>query len=268
MFRPQNVLRREPQSIQELQSCCRELATWARRSAEQLALGGSSDESARRFRVLAEALDRAVQIASAPAPLSDSGQASPWVLDSGEDPVASVPGAPDLPRTGLHGRSEDLPVEELLTFLAAQGKTGVLLVNSGAETFRIELVCGDVVHAASSHAPAGQRLGDLLVERGALTRQQLEAFLKTRGEDGSRANSLLGSALLDAELVSPDLLAKALTAQVQHVFRRLFVARRSTYSFHEGPSLPRGQRVRLNTTHLLLDGARERDESQRGGAAA
>jgi hypothetical protein len=274
MSRPPSALLRLPQSIQEIHACCRELATWARTTAEQLRISDEHSPSVHRFLAVAKGLDRVADLTTVSPGTTAAGEgetgadgAPAWILDPDDNGAAIAISALETTRTGLHGRSQDLPVEELMTFLAAQGKTGVLLVNAGAETFRIEFVGGDVVHAASSHAPAGVRLGEFLVENGALTRPQLEAFLKTRADDHSRTTSLLGSALLDAQLVTPAALAQALTAQVQYVFRRLFAAKRSNYSFHEGPSLQRGQRVRLNTTHLLLDVARERDESARVRAA-
>ncbi|MEO0649988.1 MAG: DUF4388 domain-containing protein [Planctomycetota bacterium] len=159
----------------------------------------------------------------------------------------------------LRGSSAVVELPEVLELLASQGKTGILEVETETEEITIHLREGKLVHAASNGAPEGDRLGDLLVSMGFVSRDRLSAFLK--GFAGS--GRLLGEVLATGSVVSPEELQAALAEQVQRLFHRIFQARGSRYRFTPSDvDSGRFQRVDLGLRFLLFESARHLDETR------
>ena len=154
----------------------------------------------------------------------------------------------------LSGLAESFQTPDLIGFLSAQKKTGVLEIVTADEVFLLELLDGDIVHAQSDHTPTGQRLGDILVDRHSVDRDALEKARKQT--PGPR----LGATLVQDGLVSQENLLKALETQIQQLFQRLFNAPMKSFSFWNGPPIYADEKLRLNATSLLLEGARISDE--------
>ncbi|MEZ6016958.1 MAG: DUF4388 domain-containing protein [Planctomycetota bacterium] len=162
------------------------------------------------------------------------------------------------------GTTDVLSIPDLIGFFQVQSKTGVLEIEHKSENFRLEFEKGSLLHAASSKSPRGERLGEILVRRGAITEAHLAAFLSNlqRGER-------LGSALLRLEGISEADLAAAIEAQVLGIFVRLAKLPGCTFTFREGAvDGALAGRVRHNVTRLLLDSARQLDEAEDQRASA
>jgi len=165
----------------------------------------------------------------------------------------------------LFGQGTVVPIPELIGFLGTVGKSGILRISAAEEMYVLEFHKGDIVHGEASGAPEGHRLGDLLVAQGAIDRDTLEA---ARGQEPSWR---LGRLLLERNLIQKEHLTTALRAQIQWLFNRLFRAESRSFTFWSGPPLCAEAGVRLNTTSLLLEGARFSDEIEdelRSSAAA
>ena len=203
--------------------------------------GGDSDEPVTFLKRLARGLAR-----------KEDGE----ILEEGDDHEL-----PDLrrPATGLQGNTWTFSLPELVGFLAASRKTGVLWVDGPDENFLLGMVEGQLVHAASSATPEGLRLGEILVELGFLTARQLERFLSS--EEG--AELLSGESLLKSGMISEEELHTALTVQVQELFHRLLETRNSIFRFREGMQISVAHHVFLNTTQLILESARVKDELEK-----
>jgi hypothetical protein len=147
-----------------------------------------------------------------------------------------------------------VPIPELVGFLGTLGVKGILRVETKREQFVVEFHDGQISHAEGTRGRRGQRLGDLLVTQGAIERPVLEEVL-TR-EPGWR----LGCKLVEEELITKAQLVRALQAQIQLLFCRLFREEARSYTFWSGPSIWGEQGVRLNSTSLLLESARVADE--------
>lgn len=180
-----------------------------------------------------------------------------------ESPVDRAPAperaaSADTDRAVLRGSSDVISVADLLEWLGAFEKTGVLEIETPKETITIELRNGRLVHAMTNRAATGERLGDILVRLGYVTEQHLEAFV--RGFVGS--GRPLGEVLESGALVTADQLATALTEQVQRVFLRLFSAERVTYTFRMQDEVHAvgNQKVELGLRQLLFESARITDE--------
>lgn len=157
---------------------------------------------------------------------------------------------------GLQGTSWTISIPELIGFLANGRKTGVLWVHSPTETFLLQIREGGLLHATSDRTPEGQRLGEILVARGALAQEELDHKLAEPKEDAR----MLGHELVREGRISEEALLEALGAQIQGLFTRLLNARNSVFRFQEGLELLVEHHVRLNVNALLLESARRCDE--------
>jgi len=257
-----------------LQFSCRRLAREAR------TLGRSLDQNGAVAREVEQHLAKAAQMIQAtmgqlgPVPPTDQ-DLSPFAFGSSawshKSPLAEFKAPQDSSpgphhKLALRGSATLVALPDLLTFLCSIKKTGVLLVDAIDERFAVELREGDIVHAHSDCAPAGERLGDVLVEQGVITQVDLDALLagrsKTRGEDR------LGTRLIERGYGSTEQLLAALEVQIRRLFHRLFTTVATELVFWEGPCVWGEDGMRLNATKLLLDGARAMDESSRHGEVA
>ena len=171
--------------------------------------------------------------------------------------VATIPEGEGVPH--LSGSSAVVALTEVLELLASQGKTGIMEVDTGKEQITLHLRHGKLVHASSDGAPEGDRLGDLLVSMGFVTRDRLTSFLQ--GFAGS--GRLLGEILATGSVVSAEELQAALAEQVQRQFNRLFEAADARYRFTPA-DVDSGefQRVDLGLRFLLFESARHLDQSR------
>jgi hypothetical protein len=158
-------------------------------------------------------------------------------------------------RPALQGHSRLISIPQILDFLASLGRTGTLEVVTLAETFKIVLDDGQVVHGESDHAPQGALLGDILVAQAALPAPALASFLKSNPDP----HNFIGAALVDAGKVTHDQLQRALETQVRQLFVRLFASESATYSFYDAALEDLPHRVRMNTPTLLLESAVQTD---------
>jgi hypothetical protein len=185
----------------------------------------------------------------------------------------STPSAPTSAPASLARRSDDkppsekhklalrvygqfLPAPDLIGFLSTYHRTGILEVEAPGELFLVEFEEGDIVHAQSNHMPDGQRLGDVLVSKGYIDREALE---KARRENPT---GRLGEILLGRALVDKTQLLGALQTQIQLLFNRMFEAPTTRFTFWAGPPMRADEKLRLNATSLLLEGARASDEAK------
>jgi len=169
------------------------------------------------------------------------------------EPSAGVPPTPNH-TLALRGHHQMIATPDLVTFLSAQRKSGVLEVVTELELFILEFDNGDIVHAQSNRTPEGQRLGDILVSRGVIDRAALEQVM--RSTSGVR----VGEQLIAMQLVPREQFVDALRRQIQWLFQRLFEQPSQRFTFWSGAPIHADSNVRLNATALLLDGARAFDE--------
>ena len=163
-----------------------------------------------------------------------------------------------VPHQGLQGNSWTIPLPDLVGFLASARKTGVLWVHAPNENFLIELRNGMLLHATSDDSPPGERLGEVLVSLGFVSRDKIEFHQRTARDDDP---VLLGEALEKKGIITHAQLKAALTEQVQRLFHRLLETQNAIFRFQEGVQLMISQHVELNITQLLLESARFQDEA-------
>lgn len=163
------------------------------------------------------------------------------------------------------GDTDVLSIPELIGFFQLQAKTGVLTIESETEEFILEYLRGELIHACSTSAPIGERLGEILVRLGHITERQLDLLLV-----GKSDAEKLGQLMRRGEVISEEILSHALQIQVQNIFHRMCEMTGCRFSFREGLEGEPRARVRYNITRLLLQSARQKDEdsireAQQGG---
>lgn len=154
----------------------------------------------------------------------------------------------------LKGTSPEFAIPSLFQFLERNAKTGVLRLTMSGENIEFEIVDGEIVHAVTDRRPEEERLGSLLVARGAISREQLDEFLAKA--DGRT----MGEAMNADQLVSMEDLQGALSQQIQMLFSRVFATTEASFAFYEGTRRQRELPARCNVVQLLLESARVKDE--------
>ncbi|MCC6409384.1 MAG: DUF4388 domain-containing protein [Planctomycetes bacterium] len=195
--------------------------------------------------------------ASGTAPADGSVDASNDA-SAAADPAACGEAAPVAAAApALCGHSSVLAVPEVLGLLANLHKSGMFTVWNEHDAFRIRLLRGTVVSAQATSSEHRLLLGRILVDHGALTEEALHAFVERMPAPKRR----LGDALVEAGLIERATLESAIQFQAQRVFHSAYDLRDAWYRFDVERDEPAHERG-LSVTHLLLESARMRDETE------
>lgn len=163
---------------------------------------------------------------------------------------------------GIRGSTEAIAVSDLVAMLSSLRKTGTLTLQGREVMFVFEFQDGAVVHAVTNRMQPDMRLGTILVAQNLITEEQLEQNLVV----SAVGREMLGAQLVRSETVSATDLRAALEVQVRRIFDAAFDLENARFEFEEGNLSSIAQRVSLNTTHLLLEAARQADERRRAEA--
>lgn len=260
------------ETLRELSRGCRSLAnrsnTIADLAGTDAALGVYSHQSRVFANHLSEALgsiesmleEREEGQGLGPSPLRlealDIKGASGNLMSSGKlpNPEGTIRKQPSL-----QGSSTFISVADLIGFLGTLASSGTLKVSTLDEAFALVFEEGRLTHAVSDNAPEGGRLGDILVEQGALSEMRLKSFL-LRNKASRRK---LGEALMMEEQVTERELLDALEEQVRRLFVRLFEADGATFEFVDGACPEESIAIKMCVQGLLLESAVAADHSQR-----
>jgi serine/threonine protein kinase len=160
-------------------------------------------------------------------------------------------------RMALEGKLEDVSLADVCQLLAMGRKTGCLTVSDRSSFGQVYFQDGRVT---SAHALSrSDRLGDLLVRRGALTREELSQAMEYQARHPGLP---LGRAIAEMELLDREALGHLIELHVSEAVYHLFTWERGTFHFEPG-ALPHGAGaipVSIHTEGLLLEGARRVDE--------
>lgn len=154
---------------------------------------------------------------------------------------------------GLRGTLSTLPLPELLRELQTAEAKGILSLTSDQVKKALFFKDGQVVFATSN--VAGDRLGEVLLREGKITKEQNELSLRALSK-GKRQ----GRVLVEMEALSPDDLWTGVQAQVQEIVLGVFEWGEGQFHFEESP-LPERERITvdLDVTALVLEGLRRLD---------
>jgi hypothetical protein len=133
-------------------------------------------------------------------------------------------------------------------------RSGILHFTRGEERRSVSLHQGRIVNANTNVEE--DRLGEILVRRGVLTRSDLDAALEIAFQQGTR----LGHVLQQLGILDADRLDDALAAHVRQVLGKVFSWSDGAYAFEEGDD-PAGSPLRnLPTPQVILEAARQLED--------
>ncbi len=158
----------------------------------------------------------------------------------------------------LEGTIKDFGLPDIFQLIGLQRKTGLLQLNSGQESVTIAFESGMVVSAESSQKRLEDRLGNVLVKQGKLTREQLEESLQTQRATLQR----LGHVVVGLNYITPEDLRDALQVQVSQIVYKVFRWREGEYHFAptEQVDYDRENFTPMSADFILMEGIRMVDE--------
>jgi len=156
----------------------------------------------------------------------------------------------------IRGSLKEASLPDVLQLLALGQKTGCLSIVDGTKFGSVFFQYGKISFGAIVNRR--DRLGDSLVKRGYVSREQLEEALRLQvGQPGRR----VGELLVDAGFVTRETVEKELRVLVEEAVFSLFTWTQGIWTF-EPDVHPDGRQlmVPINPESLLMEGARRVDE--------
>ena len=155
----------------------------------------------------------------------------------------------------IRGSLREASLPDVLQLLSLGQKTGCLTIEHRESNGAIYFERGRITYASIANRP--DRLGARLLKDGHITPAQLESALAARGHSTKR----LGELLVDHGAITLDQLRQSLRVQIEEAIYLLFTWADGTFNF-EADVLPTGQDVLLSirAEAVLLEGARRLDE--------
>ena len=162
----------------------------------------------------------------------------------------------------IEGPLRELGIHDVFQLLDLSRKTGALTVVSALRDNQgtVFFDGGAVVFASIRSNP--HRLGDMLVRAGKISEADLDRARATQQKGDSRR---LGEILLEMGAVTPKELERHVRLHIEEVVFELMSWREGYFSFEERPisDAPSEASVQISTESLLMEGARRIDEWSR-----
>ncbi|UQA61324.1 DUF4388 domain-containing protein [Polyangium aurulentum] len=161
-------------------------------------------------------------------------------------------------REAMSGDLAAVPLAEILQVLGMQRQTGVLHVTNNRTAITISMRQGYIDFVQSRGASDEYRLGRYFLEKGVLSREQLDGLLsELRG-----TKKLLGEELVNRELVSREVLVEALQKQTSELIYDMLRWPYGRFSFTKEAFRPEADMAKLGlgVSALVLEGFRRVDE--------
>jgi hypothetical protein len=168
----------------------------------------------------------------------------------------------------LSGNLEDVSVADALQFIHLGGRTGTLTLINGDTRAEIGFHGGKIVNA---WGPGSKRLGELLIDSGAIDGATLRTALEKQEKEQPRRS--LGQVLVAMNAVSSEAMYKAVEQQIERTVYDLVTWGKGTFHFAldqvkaiDDIAVVPGDVVRhlnLDTQMVLLDALRIFDERNR-----
>lgn len=168
----------------------------------------------------------------------------------------------------LNGKLEDVSLSDVMQFIHLGRRTGTLSLQRSDQEAEIGFHRGQIVSAS---APGTLRLGELLVRRGLLTREQLHAAIDLQRRQQPRQS--LGHLLIEEEILSFEEIREAIENQIELTIYELVTWTTGAFEFaldelrpiddiamYPGDLIPK---LDVNTQMVLLEATRIFDERNR-----
>lgn len=157
----------------------------------------------------------------------------------------------------LRGTLGDFGIADIFQLIGHQAKTGVLLLKDRELEVRIFFVEGNVVKAEQSSREKAFLLGNIMVRAGVLSQAQLDDALATQ----QRTLRRLGDILIDMGAVDRPTLKEFARLQTTETIYRLFQWRAGTYEFTaQAVDYDDASYEPIRSENILMEGFRMVDE--------
>lgn len=158
----------------------------------------------------------------------------------------------------LQGSIKDFGLPDIFQLIGLQRKTGLLTLKGDKEHVTVTFEQGMVVHADSPHKRVDDRLGNVLVKTGKLSKENLDQALATQKATLQR----LGHVMVDKGFISQQDLREALQVQVSGLVFRVFRWKDGDYHFEPADNVEfdRENFNPMSADFILMEGIRMVDE--------
>ena len=158
----------------------------------------------------------------------------------------------------LEGTIKDFGLPDIFQLIGLQRKTGLLTLKHAKENVTVTFESGQVVMADSAAKRLEDRLGNVLVKQGKLTKEKLDEALQTQKATLQR----LGHILTTGNYITPKDLKDALQVQVSQIVFRVFRWRDGEYHFEPNDTVDfdRDNFTPMSADFILMEGIRMVDE--------
>jgi curved DNA-binding protein CbpA len=156
----------------------------------------------------------------------------------------------------IAGALHDFRLSDVILGLHRSNKTGVLLVAKPPLRKSIYMEKGEMVFA-SSNDPS-DRLGELLMREGKITKEQYAQAGKVSEKSGKR----LGAVLVELGWIDAKGLFQSVTKYVENIIEGIFSIKEGEFLFKEGP-LPTKEVIKLSLSvgNLIFRGVKKIDDN-------
>ena len=135
----------------------------------------------------------------------------------------------NLMALSLSGNLIETPFSDVIAVLRQQKATGTLICGTGTDEKSLFVKNGHIIFATSKDDR--DRLGEIMVKNGNITRSQLERALKLH--QNSAGLKKIGAIFVEQGYVSPKDLFNGLKMQVRGIIHSLFLLTEGSYNFEE-----------------------------------
>ena len=155
----------------------------------------------------------------------------------------------------LKGDFNTFFISNILQLLAAENKTGTLLISDGKRQIEIIIKDGYIIYALGARIEF--KLGNILKNKNIITTEQLENALR----EGKKNNLALGTILVQKKIISNDNLEAFIRMQVEEIMYDIFLWEKGEFEYKDAKlNLDRVIVSKLDVTRVLLEAARRIDE--------
>ena len=158
----------------------------------------------------------------------------------------------------LEGTLKDFSLADIFQLIGLQRKTGILTLKNEKDQVTVAFENGMVVAADSSTKRLEDRLGNVLVKQGKLTKERLDDALSTQKATLQR----LGHVLVTQNAITDKDLKEAITVQISQLVFKVFRWRDGEYHFAPTDTVDydRENFAPMSADFILMEGIRMVDE--------
>jgi len=129
----------------------------------------------------------------------------------------------------LHGSFSHFRLSDILIGLQRTLRTGILDIRQGLIHKKVYIKNGDMIFSTSNQVE--DRLGDILLKEGRLTREQYEQAQERKKKTDERYVLIL----VDSGFLNPSELLNAIELQATRIIESIFALQKGDFVFVEGP---------------------------------